>query len=89
MPPAASTDSHGQIGAEELIQSPRELTDPGEIGNLTPLHVFEFIQFAMKLDTALKLVLGTVLVKNLNLAWHERNAQRVPPGVFCYRIPLS
>jgi hypothetical protein len=41
MPPAAS--SHALLGAEELSQSRRESTDPLEIGNLTPLQLFEII----------------------------------------------
>lgn len=75
MPPAAS--------AEDLSLSEMELTGPREIGNLTPLQLFEFIQIAMQLDTALSLILETLLVKNnLNLA-RNRNDQRLPPQVFC------
>ena len=66
IPPSA--DSHALIGAEESSQSQGELTGPCEIGNLTPLQLFEFIQIAMQLDTALRFILATVLVKNLNLA---------------------
>ena len=69
MPPAA--ESHGLIGAEELSQSQRELTGPQEIGNLTSLQIFEFIQIATQLDTALSFILDIVLVKNLNLARHR------------------
>jgi hypothetical protein len=69
MPPAA--DSRALIGAEEPSQSLRELTGPKEIGNLTPLQLFEFIQIATQLDAfhpAISFILDTVLVKNLNLA---------------------
>ena len=46
MPPAA--DSPTLAGAEDLSESRRELTSPSpsEIGNLTPLQLFEFIQIA-------------------------------------------
>lgn len=77
IPPAV--DSHGLFGVEELNYSRRESTGPREIGNLTPLQLFEFIQFAMKLDTALSLIL---VVKNLNLPSHK-STQRLPLGVFC------
>ena len=80
MPPAV--DSHGLFGSEELSHSRRASTGPREIGNLKPLQLFEFIQFATKLDTALSFILGTVLVKNLNLPPH-RDTQRLPLGVFC------
>ena len=71
MPPAA--DSHALIGADEVSKSRRELTGPSEIGNLTPLQLFEFIQIATQLDTfhpTFGFILYTLLVKNLNLAWH-------------------
>ena len=88
MPPTA--DSYTLTGAEELSQIRRESTGPSEFGNFTPLQLFEFIQIATQLDAfrpALSFILVTILVKNMNLAWH-RSTQRLSPQVFCRRIPL-
>ena len=77
-----AADSRALIGTEEVCKSREELSGSKEIGNLKPLQLFEFIQIATQLDTALSFILDTVLVKNLTLAWH-RSTWRLPPKVFC------
>lgn len=91
MPPAADSDAlngalnaheennKGLRNAEGPSQSPRESV---EIGNLTPLPLFELSQIATQSET-IRLALSLIIfVKNLNLARH-RNTHRLPLQVFC------